>query len=104
MSAAMVFFGGLIAGYLAQSRHTEETNVGFRAGIIGGLPVLWIAYNFVSAGFAPEMSLTSSVFGLVAAVAFILGSLLISAVIGILGAKVGRWWAGKNDSHQTTTG
>jgi hypothetical protein len=40
LSLAPVFFGGLLAGYLARRRLGKYSGIGLRAELIGGLPVI----------------------------------------------------------------
>ncbi|MDY6775320.1 MAG: DUF5518 domain-containing protein [Halobacteria archaeon] len=37
-SVSMVFFGGILAGYLAEKKSLNSNSVGARAGMIGGVP------------------------------------------------------------------
>lgn len=37
-----VVLGGLLAGYLATGRGADATVAGGRAGLIGGLPAVWV--------------------------------------------------------------
>lgn len=53
-SLNIVFFGGILAGYLASTAATETvaSSVGFRAGVVGGLPGLWLLVDLLEAAIA----------------------------------------------------
>ncbi|MBP2252689.1 hypothetical protein J2754_003035 [Halarchaeum solikamskense] len=93
-SINMVFFGGLLAGFLAQRGSANTRQAATGAGIIGGLPgYLWIlpAMGQMWTSFATAWSSP-----LAATVLVLLGSVLmvgISAVAGLLGGIVGSWLA-----------
>lgn len=101
LSLNMVFVGGLVAGYLAKIQPTqvEPTAVGLRAGVIGGLPALWILGRVITAAQA----LTGPVWFRTVALAGVLittGVLIaLAAVVGALGARVGAWLAQTLASH-----
>lgn len=97
-SLNMVFFGGLVAGYLARrgSAAVDGDAVGIRAGVIGGVPaVAWMASRTLPtavdvSGTLPFRVGAVAVTGVLAAFAVVLG-----ALVGLLGAKVGGWLAKK---------
>lgn len=97
LSLNMVFVGGLLAGFLAQSRSADVGSAGFRAGVVGGLPGLWILAEIL------EMAATVSgplafrvVAGLLVAGTFAAVLATAAGVAGFLGAKVGAWLAAKD--------
>ena len=104
LSISMVFFGGLLAGYLAQRQHTNEENVGFYAGLVGGLPVLWIAFNLFETAIGPIGPIWFRMVAVVMTILLVLVSLVLSGAIGLVGSKVGRWLATKSSQHRTSTG
>ncbi|WP_368085979.1 DUF5518 domain-containing protein [Haladaptatus paucihalophilus] len=104
LSLSMVFFGGLLAGYLSHRRQSGETNAGFRAGVIGGAPVLWLSLDLFRTTLGPVGPLWFRVIATMTVLVFIVIGFLISAFIGILGAKVGRWLAGTTDSQRMSVG
>ena len=97
MALSPVLFGGLLAGYLAARQTGQHRGVGVRAGLVGGLPIVWVVAEifagvsalggpswFVAAGTL----LTFGVLVVVAAMAFAL-----AAILGALGARIGHWLA-----------
>ena len=49
LSLAPVFFGGILAGYLAARNRGVTIDVGTRAIMLGSLPVVWVAFDVVNA-------------------------------------------------------
>lgn len=85
--------GGFCAGYLAERETGEGRGVGLRAGLIGGLPILWSLADLLAAtsGLAGPSwfviggtVLTVGFAGLVGILAFGL-----AAFIGEIGARIG---------------
>ncbi|MFC7046197.1 DUF5518 domain-containing protein [Halobacteriaceae archaeon GCM10025711] len=91
ISLAPVLFGGLLAGYLAKRRLGDGRGVGARAGLVGGLPLVWMLidilpvvigmpnprwFSAVSAG----MAFGITVFGFGMAV-----------LLGEIGGRIGGW-------------
>lgn len=99
LSFGAVLFGGILAGYLVRRAGAKSHGVGTRVGIVGGLPVLWILFDILTAtsGLAgPAWFLTGATlltigFTIVVAV---LG-FGVAALVGEIGARVGSWLAGK---------
>jgi hypothetical protein len=99
LSLGAVLFGGVFAGYLAGRAGGETDGVGIRAGIVGGLPVLWVASEILAATaglagpawFVTSATLLGAGFTIVVA---ILG-FGIAALIGEAGARVGNGLAGR---------
>ena len=104
LSLNMVFFGGLLAGYLTRSAATETdaSSVGFRAGVIGGLPGLWLLVDLLEAAITWGSPLWFRV-GAVSmlAVGFTTVLLGFAGFVGLLGAKVGGWLAKKTGAQRT---
>jgi hypothetical protein len=99
LSLSPVFLGGVLAGYLASRETGSARGVGIRAGLVGGLPSLWIVADVFGAasGLAgPPWFVTA---GLILTVAFVAGFVLLalgfSAFVGEIGARVGDWAAGR---------
>jgi hypothetical protein len=89
-----VTFGGLLAGYLAQGRLTDEKSVGFRAGVIGGLPMMWLTIDILWFAFTgPVGPAWFRVIGLVMSIMFVIAGLCLSGLVGLIGEKIGRWLA-----------
>jgi hypothetical protein len=103
-SLNMVFFGGILAGYLASvpSPETDYTSVGFRAGVIGGLPGLWLLVDLVEAAIVWSSPLWFRIVAVpMLAIVFTTLLLGLSGLVGLLGGKVGGWLATKT-GRQTT--
>ena len=101
-SSSMVFFGGLLAGYLSKRDSIGASRAGGLAGVIGGLPgLIWIFPALLSTvsnfdglwSTLPMMALFAILFG----TAF----LLISALVGILGGEIGGWLFERLGNGQT---
>jgi hypothetical protein len=98
-------FGGILAGYLATRAGVENSGVGIRLGIIGGLPVLWVVSDILAATsglagpawFVTGATLLTIGFTIVVAV---LGFGL-AALIGEVGTRIGGWLAGKQPDEST---
>jgi hypothetical protein len=107
LSLGAVLFGGILAGYLARRAGGEISGVGTRVGIVGGLPVLWVASDVLAAtvGLAgPTWFVTSATLlaiGFTIAVA-VLG-FGIAALVGKLGARIGIWLAGNRPDEPTSS-
>jgi hypothetical protein len=103
-SLNMVFFGGLFAGYLVSAAATgaDAPSVGFRAGVVGGLPGLWLLVDLLEAAVAWSSPLWFRVVAVsVLAVGFTTILLGIAGLVGLLGAKVGGWLAKKTGTQRT---
>lgn len=104
LSFNMIFFGGLLAGYLAKTGPTEidSSAVGLRAGVVGSLPGLWLLAELVWVATTLTGPLWFRVVGVgFVTVTFILLTVGLAALVGLLGAMVGRWLAEKI-GHQLT--
>ena len=104
-SLIIVFVGGVLAGYLASRAPTElhGRTVGFRAGVIGSLPVLWLVGEVVIAASA----WASPLWFRVAAVVLLVGGLTLvlfafGGLIGAIGATFGGWLANKTGAGQAS--
>jgi hypothetical protein len=103
-SLNMVFFGGLFAGYLvsAAATETDGSSVGFRAGVVGGLPGLWLLVDLLEAAVAWSSPLWFRVVATsTLAVGFATILLAFAGFVGFLGAKVGGWLARKTGAQRT---
>lgn len=94
--------GGALAGYLAAASGTDADagSAGVRAGLIGGLPGLWILVDVFDAASALAGPLWFQVVALGGIVGTILLVVLgVAALLGAIGAKVGAWvaerWGGE---------
>ena len=102
LSLTPVFFGGILAGYLATRRTGTYDGVGSRVGVVSGLSVLWPLADLIAAtswlsgptwfvwgGTAVTVGVTVG-FGLL-----LVG---LAAVLGAAGARIGGWLAGGGGS------
>jgi uncharacterized membrane protein YeaQ/YmgE (transglycosylase-associated protein family) len=99
LSFNMVFTGGLIAGFLAKTRVTDANgaSAGLRAGIVGAVPGLWFLVDV----FAAATVLSGPPWFRTAAIVLVVGTTAVvffglGALVGLLGARVGGWLAGKD--------
>jgi hypothetical protein len=103
-SLNMVFWGGLFAGYLASTAATETdaSSVGFRAGVVGGLPGLWLLIDLLEAAIAWDSPLWFRVVAVsLLVVGFTAVLLGFAGLVGLIGAKVGDWLAKKTGAKRT---
>lgn len=106
MSLWPVFFGGLLAGYLAKRRTGTSDGVGLRAGLVGGLSVVWVLADGLAAASALSGPSWFVVTALVTTI-MVLGVLGIglAALVGAVGGRVGDWLAGQvGENRPNTTG
>lgn len=102
MSLNMVFFAGLLAGFLTKRRLTDGSNIGFRTGVIGGLPMLWLSFDWLRILTEPIDPAWFRIVGVVLIVGFIVISFFFAGFVGFLGSKAGRWLAVKTDQWRTS--
>jgi hypothetical protein len=94
----VVLLGGLLAGYLARagSADASSTSVGVRAGVVGGLPGLWLLVDVLRAASALAGPVWFQVAAVSMTVVVVTTAVLgFAGVVGVLGAKVGDWLAEK---------
>lgn len=98
MSFSAVLLGGLVAAYLAERRTGTSAGVGLRAGLVGGLPVLWVLADIVGAATALSgptwFTAAGTVLTGVVLVGFGVFCFGLSAVVGAIGGLIGAWLAG----------
>lgn len=99
LSLSPVFFGGLLAAYLARRKHGTAKGVGLRAGLIGGLPGLWVLYDVLVAATALSGPPWFMAAGVVMTALFLMTVAVLafglSALVGAVGGRVGGWLAGE---------
>lgn len=93
MSLSFVAAAGLVAGFLAAGRVDDVGRAGLRAGVVGALPVLWLAYRLLETTFAPMEPAWFRAAGVFGAVVLAGLGLFLSGVVGSLCGKVGGWLA-----------
>lgn len=94
-SLNMVFFGGVLAGYLAETKSPEAdiTTVGLRTGLVGGLPGLVLLLEATSGLAGPLWFRAAG--GTMLAGTFVVSTFAIAVLAGAFGAVGGSWLAGK---------
>lgn len=101
MSIAPVFFGGILAGFLAERRTGTSSGVGVRVGLVGGIPAVWLLVDLLAAssGLSGPSWFVASGLVLVIGAAAVVGVLAFvsAAIVGSIGARVGSWLAGLGD-------
>jgi hypothetical protein len=97
-STLPVLAGGIVAGFLARAASIEANSgsVGLRAGYIGALPGLWLLGDFIEAlVVTPNPTVVRFAFGTMIMCSITTVVVLLAAINGILGGKVGGWVATK---------
>jgi hypothetical protein len=98
LSLTPVFFGGILAGYLATRRTGTCDGVGSRVGVVGGLSVVWPLADLVAASswLSGPTWFVWSASALTVGMTVSFGVLVLgfAAVLGAAGARVGGWLAG----------
>jgi hypothetical protein len=95
---APIFFVTLVLGYVTKSRSIYMHEVGARAGLIGGVPVLWGSYDLALSivGFSNPTWFTAVSFALLAG--FVILTFGLTALLGELGGRTGCWLAERRGS------
>lgn len=98
LSLAPVVIVGLVAGYLATLRTGESNGVGLRAGVIGGLPIIWMLIDILlgtSELAGPSWFVTgATLLTILFLIALGVAGFGLSTLVGGFGAKIGSWIAG----------
>nr|WP_255682155.1 DUF5518 domain-containing protein [Natrinema sp. SYSU A 869] len=85
-----VVFGGLLAGYLYEGPSAVRSRVGFRAGLIGALPMLWFlgdALWLVHVEIGGSIALRS--FQTAIAVVIVAAMFAFTGLAAMVGSRVG---------------
>jgi len=88
-----LFAVALVAGYLAKRHGLESTPVGFRAGLVGSVPLLWDLGDAALAipGFDQPLWFGAVQSGLALAIGAVV--VLVAASLSALSARLGGWLA-----------
>lgn len=101
-SMNMVFFGGVLAGYLAKRNSAQARSAGIRAGVIGGLPiVVWALATLLGISDGSMMVWSAPLPEAVFLIFVGLVLLGISAIAGVLGGILGGWLSKKIGPRRT---
>ncbi|MFC7019807.1 MULTISPECIES: DUF5518 domain-containing protein [Haloarcula] len=103
LSLNVVFLGGLLAGTLARRQGLSGTRTGFRAGLVGSLPALWMGADlggFVAGLAEPAWFRAVQVVVLVVLVAALFG---LGALLGSLGGRLGAWFVERFGGRRPST-
>ncbi|WP_126662825.1 DUF5518 domain-containing protein [Haloterrigena salifodinae] len=91
-----VVFGGLVAGYLYEGPSAVRSRVGFRAGLIGLLPALWMLVDilwFVHVELGGPV--VSRVLQTVLAIVAVVTMFVFAGLAAIIGSRIGDWLSKK---------
>ncbi|ELY63146.1 DUF5518 domain-containing protein [Natrinema versiforme] len=104
LSLAPVFFGALLAGFLAERAAGSNSGVGVRAGLIGGLPAVLLLVDLLAAssGLGGPAWFVALGLALLLGFAAVVGILAfgLAALVGIAGARVGGWLADRGSRRR----
>jgi hypothetical protein len=104
LSLSPVIFGGLLAGYFAKRKTGTGSGVGFRAGLIGALPAIWILFDILGATVGLSGPLWFRAVGTILTasmgVLFVLLGFGFAGIIGGIGGRIGSWIAGFIGQHR----
>lgn len=98
---APVLFAGVIAGYLVAERPVSSRRAGWRAGLIGGLALLWGGFRFLT--LVPEypFDLSTSVLAGFSTVLAVGLYIVYFGLVGGFGGFVGGWLADRIDGPRS---
>ena len=106
MALSPVLFGGLLAGYLAECHADRPRGVGVRTGLVGGLPIVWVVAEIfagVSALGGPSWFVAAgTLLTIVALLATAAMAFALAALVGVLGARIGRWLASRTGRRRSS--
>jgi hypothetical protein len=104
LSLSTILFGGLLAGYFAKRKTGTGSGVGFRAGLIVALPVVWMLFDFLGITSALAGPLWFRAVGTVLTVSFVvlfaLLGFVIAGIVGGIGGRLGSWIAGSSGQRR----
>lgn len=88
----LVFFGGIISGYLANRASLRASAAGFYAGLIGAIPAYVIGISDIVTSATNTVSTVSSSIGVVlTALLFTVIIFAMGGITGTLGGVFGGW-------------
>lgn len=102
MSITPVLVGGLLAGYLAKRRLGECRGVGARAGLVGGLPVLWILIDILPVVLGISNPRWFTVVSVGVALGITILGVGMAALLGEIGGRLGGWLAARGGQDNET--
>lgn len=105
LSLSPVLFGGLLAGYFAKRKTGTGSGVGFRAGLIGALPAVWMLFDFLGATSRLSGPLWFRATGTVLTVSYVVMFALLgfglAGLVGGIGGRIVSWIAGSNGQRRS---
>jgi uncharacterized membrane protein YeaQ/YmgE (transglycosylase-associated protein family) len=94
-SLGAVLVGGAVAGYLFPGHRKARQRVGLLAGLVGGLPLVWVFRDVLLAVVEIPNPLWFRALSLLLLTSFVATLLGLFAVVGLFGARLGDWLADK---------
>lgn len=91
VSVTPILFVTLALGYVAEHRSSYTREVGARAGLIGGTPILWGSYDLAVSIVEFSNPTWFTPVSLASLAGFVLLIFGATALLGELGGRTGRW-------------
>lgn len=95
-----LLLGGVVAGYLVKRRDGNATGTGARAGLIAGIPTLWVMRGLLTGIVELPNPLWFRGVGLLVLVYAGAVLLLLPTLVGGLGGHIGGWLAERRGHPQ----
>ena len=95
-----VLLAGLLVGYIFAEQRTSSRSVGWRAGLVGGLALLWGGVHFITMIPEHPFSLAAAGFAFLSSAIVIGLYIVIFGVVGGIGGILGEWMADRVDGLQ----
>ncbi|ELY46943.1 DUF5518 domain-containing protein [Natronorubrum bangense] len=99
-----VFFAGVLVGYISNKQDMDTRQIGKRTGLVAAVPVLWPFFDllvFIS-GFSQPTWFSG--FQVMAIILMSIVITVVSVLIGMIGAILGDWLAGKMGNYSLMKG
>ncbi|WP_050051850.1 DUF5518 domain-containing protein [Halostagnicola sp. A56] len=101
---APVFFAGVIGGILSHRTDLQARRVGERIGLVGSLAELWPLVDLLAFVSGLNQPLWFSGLQGIMLICFTLLVVLLSALIGKIGAILGRWALERTETYRSRLG
>ncbi|SFS68376.1 DUF5518 domain-containing protein [Halostagnicola kamekurae] len=99
-----VFLAGAIGGSLAYTTDLKARRVGARTGVVGSLAELWPLVDLLAFISGLNQPLWFSGLQGIMLICFMLLVVLLSALVGRIGAIIGHWTLEKKDTYRSRLG